>query len=730
MRELIFQRFRTDWKKISGLLGLIFCWGLLQAQDVSFDSPEAGNPLLPGYFADPTVKKFGDTWYLYTTTDGIKLASGEPQVWISKDFVNWFNYEMELDVPEGLTNVWAPDVVEGKDGQYYYFMGNCQFGCNIYGYVSESPMGPWKPVNDGNAVIEVGTGLRNIPALDAQFLKDDNGSVFSWFGTWCHLFDGIGWAEIDPGDMSTILRSGGIPMEQVPEAFEAAYPLKRNGKYFLMYSSGDCRLSSYAVHYSVSEHPEGPYRYGENSPILQSSSDGTIDSPGHHSVLKENDQYYIVYHRHDNPHSSGGMFRQVCADPLVFNNDSIIQKVNPSHKGVGFFKKPKVGENLAQNASVSATSFYHLVSKKTRFSNGDIDHKYSPGFATDTNNGTLWKSASAKLPQSLVLDLGKVKNMKRVMTRFEYPTFYYQYKIETSTDSITWSLFADKTNNRRSGSPMIDDHEAVARYVKLTVTGTEKTGLLAAVWEVEIYDALFDVPAFQNPESFEGPGVQSTQSCIANLDAESLKAGQFVNELPNKGAIGGHFKSTKPLKIEEIDGVKAFVFDGEQILELSEEAPGSMSWNAPYTVAAWVKNPQVGENECIATWTSRENMLMGSYSALMYGTGRYGAVAHGDGYVDLAYVNVPEEDKWHHISLVFDGMKEVLYVNGEPVIEQPISLFVENSRVIIGGSGFPQENFSGYISTFRLFDKPMKMDEVEVLMNETRPRGIMKVGKE
>ena len=73
-------------------------------------------------------------YYIYSTTDGVKLASGEPTVWISKDMVNWYNHELDIALPDGLTNCWAPDVVKGKDGKYYYYMGNCQFGCNIYGY--------------------------------------------------------------------------------------------------------------------------------------------------------------------------------------------------------------------------------------------------------------------------------------------------------------------------------------------------------------------------------------------------------------------------------------------------------------------------------------------------------------------------------------------------------------------------------------------------------------------
>ena len=285
-----------------------------------------GNPILPGYFADPTVKKFGDTYYIYATTDGIKLASGEPTVWISKDFVNWYNYKINLALPQGLNNCWAPDVHQAKDGRYYYYMGNCEMGCNIYGYVSNSPMGPFAPINDGNAVIPAGTSKKDFPALDAQFMIDDDGSVYAYFGTWCTSFGGMGFAKIDPTDMYSIQKTALIPIAQVPKAFEAAYPIKRNGKYFLMYSAGDCRLSSYAVHYSVADKPEGPFTPGKNSPILVTNEDGTVDGPGHHSVLKEGNDYYIVYHRHDNPHSTNGEFRQVCVDKLVFSDSVTMEK--------------------------------------------------------------------------------------------------------------------------------------------------------------------------------------------------------------------------------------------------------------------------------------------------------------------------------------------------------------------------------------------------------------------
>ncbi len=55
----------------------------------SFDTPGAFNPIVPGYFADPTIKKFGDLYFLYSTTDGNGGGRAPAQVWVSADFHNW-----------------------------------------------------------------------------------------------------------------------------------------------------------------------------------------------------------------------------------------------------------------------------------------------------------------------------------------------------------------------------------------------------------------------------------------------------------------------------------------------------------------------------------------------------------------------------------------------------------------------------------------------------------------
>ena len=61
---------------------LLLCTSAIQAQPrereylpspvkgTAWNAPNNMNPFIPGYFADPTIRKFGDTYYVYATTDG------------------------------------------------------------------------------------------------------------------------------------------------------------------------------------------------------------------------------------------------------------------------------------------------------------------------------------------------------------------------------------------------------------------------------------------------------------------------------------------------------------------------------------------------------------------------------------------------------------------------------------------------------------------------------------
>ena len=433
------------------------------------DAPGTGNPVIPGYFADPTIKKFGDTYYMYATTDGSGAGFGPAQVWTSKDFVNWTL--MPMNWPDSHW-IWAPDVIRHTDGRYYYFY--CQ-PCIIHCGVSETPRGPWKNIlGESEAVLVPDRFVTNAITLDGQTFVDDDGSVYLYWGTWgIYKGFGCGAGKMTP-DLKGFTETRLIPNTEAVDFFEAPFVLKRNGIYYFMYSSGSCRDHTYRVQYATSDHPLGPYEY--KGCILETNEDGTVHGPGHHSILKEGDDYYIVYHRHDNPHSNRGFHRQLCMDKMEFAADGSIRKVIPTHKGVGALAPSVVkSENLALGAGVRASSCY--------------DDNFRAEYAVDDNNGTLWRPRGMG-QEWLEIDLGSSREIQTVWTQFEYGTQFYQYLIETSVDGKHWSVFADKRNNHLAGSPMVDFGKAEARYVRLTFTGGQKNGFGGAVWNVKVFGGI------------------------------------------------------------------------------------------------------------------------------------------------------------------------------------------------------------------------------------------------
>ncbi len=707
-------------KLLYSLIILVFTGTIFAQKDVDVNSPGAGNPILPGWFADPTIKKFGDIYYIYATTDNEMLASGAPTVWYSKDFKNWYNYTMEIPSfsAKSITNFWAPDIIEGDNGKYYLYFGNCEIGCNIYGYVSDSPVGPWKKLSeDDTPVISNGYPRENFPSLDAQFFKDSDGKIYGYWGTWVHYNGGYAVGELNKNTMSGMTHSTNIPLVQTPAPFEAAYMMKKGSKYILMYSGASCHDETYNVRYSYSGSPYGPFTPGKNNPILSTNVDKTVHGPGHHSVLQEKDDYYIVYHKHDYPMTRGGLARQVCVDKMIFENDSTIQTVIPSNKGVALLKS-KVPENIAFKAKTTASSFYHLKST-------EYDYQYQPSFATDDNNATMWKAADNTSPEYLIIDLGSEKKIKRIMTQFEFASYYYQYKLEYSLNGIKWNLYADRSKNRTAGSPMIDDNDIIARYIKLTVLATEKTGLYAAVWNIKVYSSLFDLPLqLQNKESNTVAAVKSTKKLLFDLDASKISGNSAINQISNKGSLGGTFTKNGEVSLEKSEGIQAFNFTNGAFT-LDKPVPKSLAWNGSYTVAAWVKNPEIAnEGEILASWCDRHEFgLANSYNALAYNSGNYGAGVHLDGHFDMKFTKIPEANKWHYIVLTFDGVVEKVYVDG--ILDNSQSMLlssaIDKAKIIIGASDIG-ENFSGFIASLRMYDYALNQEDLVKLMQQTKPK--------
>jgi len=680
------------------LLAASGCGLKAQGQPTEWNTPGAGNPILPGYFADPTIRKFGDTFYIYATTDGTGNGYGPAQVWVSKDFVNWQNVLLNWPTTEV---VWAPDVVQQPDGSYrYYYCTPCQ----VYVGESQSPLGPWKNrLGDAEAVLVPDRFVHNAITLDPMLFRDDDGSEYLYFGTWGIYKDfGCGVTKL-AADGKSFTDKRLILNTEITDFFEAPFVFKKDGVYYFTYSSGSCHDETYRVQYATSTvGPMGPYEY--RGCILTTNADGTIHGPGHHSILMDDEDYYIVYHRHNNPHSIHGFHRQLCIDRLEFDARGNILPVKAGHEGV----IPSSMQKNAKRYEGKNLAFGKVVTASSRYSDW-----FKPEYAVDDNNGTLWRAANCHEQAWLQIDFGQPTHFNQVFTQFEYATFFYQYRLETSLDGENWKVYADKTENRYAGSPMVDVGEETARYLRLTITDTQHNGHFPAVWNMKVYEAkgkFNPLKALPNPTIDEQallagyPDIRKKdlednpaehREALFSLDASDYDLGERVNGVP-----------VVPQKEKA-----AFRFSGHG-MTLDASPLRTLKYNSPYTITAWVLNPATSGVETICQLNGSQSDLATVQLRNSEGLDD-GIVAHNASMENAGATEVLRAGEWQHWVLTFDGFMERIYCDGHEVSAKNIFLMLQPSETFSIGEDMQHSNpFTGYLHSLKIYDRAFSPADV------------------
>ena len=133
-----------------------------------------------------------------------------------------------------------------------------------------------------------------------------------------------------------------------------------------------------------------------------------------------------------------------------------------------------------------------------------------------------------------------------------------------------------------------------------------------------------------NPESTAAPASQDRGHCLVKLDASTLKDG-VLSQLANTGTLGGKFSKDQgnSITVGTVDGKKAITFQQSR-LKSSFDSPATLSYNSPFTAAAWVYTPAMAESVSLLQWSQRGGPAF-TYAAMMYGTQpRWGAAADWD----------------------------------------------------------------------------------------------------
>ena len=129
------------------------------------------------------------------------------------------------------------------------------------------------------------------------------------------------------------VEDGTMFKEITPKGYvEGPFMLKRDGKYYFMWSEGGWTGPDYHVAYALADNPYGPF---ERIGTILESDTSIATGAGHHSVIKGRgkDEYYIVYHRHPLD-SYDGNDRVVCIERMYFDADGKILPVKITFEGV------------------------------------------------------------------------------------------------------------------------------------------------------------------------------------------------------------------------------------------------------------------------------------------------------------------------------------------------------------------------------------------------------------
>lgn len=414
-----------------------------------WDAPHAANPILPGYYADPSLVQYDGRYFLYATLDpwgGRTLGC-----WESSDFKQWTFRELNWPTKTTCTSptsrdsmVWAPSVVRARDGKFHMFVS---VGSEVWTGVADHPLGPWRDANGGRPLIPA-TWNSTYHIIDAEAFVDDDGTAYLYWGSGWQWKNGHCFAVKLKSDLVTF---DGEAQDVTPENyFEGPFMFKDNGRYYLMYSQGITVQDTYAVHYAIGQSPIGPFKEAPTSPILVTDHARNVVSPGHHAVFRHGGRAYILYHRQQIPFVPTQAYRQLCVDELTFTVEGLISKVTPSHHGPALIQGRETGR-LPATAVASS-------------SRGPL---YSAARALDDNYATRWAAAENSEGAWLRLDLGHLKSIGRQELRFEYAWKTYHFTIDVSRDGETWTTAADYRSAGISGSPVVIDFPAEVRYLRI-----------------------------------------------------------------------------------------------------------------------------------------------------------------------------------------------------------------------------------------------------------------------
>ncbi|MCT8139608.1 family 43 glycosylhydrolase [Anaerobacillus sp. CMMVII] len=243
------------------------------------------NPILKGNYADPSIIRVEDHYYMVNTS--YKYLPGLI-IWHSKNLIDWKPIGTALEHFNG--DVWAPDFVYYEGMYYIYFPAEK----TNWVVTATDPKGPWsKPINLNTKHIDPG----HVVGPDKKRYLHLSGGHMVQLSE-----DGLSVV----GDVQHVYEPWKYPKEWEVEAFSPEGPKLtfHNGYYYLTLAVGGTAgpPTSHMVASSRSKTPWGPWEHSPYNPITKTKTkEERFWSQGHGTLIDTpSGEWWMVYHAYEN----------------------------------------------------------------------------------------------------------------------------------------------------------------------------------------------------------------------------------------------------------------------------------------------------------------------------------------------------------------------------------------------------------------------------------------------
>ncbi len=294
----------------------------------------SGNPIFPGWYADPEGVLFNKKYWIYPTYS----APYNDQVFLdafsSPDLIQWTKHSRIIDTVQvswAKRAMWAPAIIKKEKKYSLFFSANDiqkdteKGGIGIAG--SDKPEGPFKDLLGKPLIDKFHNGAQPI---DQFVFQDKDGQYYMIYGGWRHC----NIAKLKNDFTGFIPFEDGVTFKEItPKDYvEGPFMFAKNGKYYFMWSEGGWTGPDYSVAYAIADSPFGPFeRIGK---ILAQDPE-VATGAGHHSVIHnaKKDEWYIIYHRRPLTETKAN-HRVTCIERLYFDDNGFIKPIKITNKGV------------------------------------------------------------------------------------------------------------------------------------------------------------------------------------------------------------------------------------------------------------------------------------------------------------------------------------------------------------------------------------------------------------